>query len=312
MKDKRVVFMGTPEYSVPVLEMLIKNTTVVGVVTQPDKEVGRKKILTPCPVKKVAALNNIKVLTPYRIKDDYQDIIDLNPDIIITCAYGQIIPEELIYAPLYNTVNVHASLLPKYRGGAPIQRAIMNGESEMGITIMYTDKGMDSGDMIAKTSFAVDINDTYDVISDKMSKLGASFLEEVLPSIFDGTCNRIKQNDVDKTFAPVIKREDEHIDFNNNAIDVHNKIRGLSSIPCAYGVLEDQNIKVFLSSMDNCNNTTELFGTITRVDKDSIYVACSDKEIRILKLQIPGKKPVLVKEYLNGINKEELIGKRFQ
>lgn len=312
MKDKRVVFMGTPEYSVPVLEMLIKNTTVVGVVTQPDKEVSRKKILTPCPVKKVAALNNIKVLTPYRIKDDYQDIIDLNPDIIITCAYGQIIPEELIYAPLYNTVNVHASLLPKYRGGAPIQRAIMNGESEMGITIMYTDKGMDSGDMIAKTSFAVDINDTYDVISDKMSKLGASFLEEVLPSIFDGTCNRIKQNDVDKTFAPVIKREDEHIDFNNNAIDVHNKIRGLSSIPCAYGVLEDQNIKVFLSSMDNCNNTTELFGTITRVDKDSIYVACSDKEIRILKLQIPGKKPVLVKEYLNGINKEELIGKRFQ
>lgn len=312
MKDKKVVFMGTPEYSVPVLEMLIKNTNVIGVVTQPDKEVGRKKVLTPPPVKKTAVLNNIKVFTPDRIKDNYQCIIDLNPDIIITCAYGQIIPEELIYAPKYNTVNVHASLLPKYRGGAPIHRAIMNGDDVIGITIMYTDKGMDSGDIIAKTSFKIDINDTYDIISDKMSKLGASFLEEVLPSIFNGDCERAKQNEYEKTFAPIIKRVDEHIDFNNSALLVHNKIRGLSSVPCAYAVLDNQNVKIYLSSLEECNNTDEDAGVITRISKDSIYVACSDKEIRILKLQVPGKKPMLVKDYLNGINKEQLIGKKFE
>ena len=289
MKDKRVVFMGTPEYSVPVLEMLIKETTVVGVVTQPDKEIGRKRVLTPCPVKQVATNHNIKVLSPRKIKDEYQDIIDLKPDIIITCAYGQIIPEELIYAPEYDTVNVHASLLPKYRGGAPIHHAIINGEEEMGITIMYTDKGMDSGDIIKKLSFKLDINDTYDIISNKMSNLGADFLKEVLPSIFDRTCNREKQDNNEKTIAPIIKREDEYIDFNNSSTNVHNKIRGLSSVPGSYAILENQNIKLFLSSLDDCKKTEKMPGTITRVTKDSIFVACSDKEIKLLKIQIPGK-----------------------
>ena len=148
MKDTTVIFMGTPSYSIPVLEMLIESAKVIAVVTQPDKEIGRKKILTPCPVKKLAQEHNIKVISPNKLKEECQEIIDLNPDIIITCAYGQILPEKLIYAPKYNTVNVHASLLPKYRGGAPIQHAIINGEKETGITIMYTDKGMDSGDII--------------------------------------------------------------------------------------------------------------------------------------------------------------------
>ena len=309
MKDKRVVFMGTPEYSVPVLKMLIENTTVVGVVTQPDKEVGRKRILTACPVKKVALANGIFVLSPERIRDDYQSIIDLNPDIIITCAYGQIIPEELIYAPEYNTINVHASLLPKYRGGAPIQRAIMNGEDEIGVTIMYTDKNMDSGDIIEAESFALDINDTYDTISKKMSILGADLLKRVLPSIFNRTNKRKEQDKSMITYAPVIKRDDEHIDFNDNAINIHNKIRSLSSIPGAYAVLDDQNIKIYLSSLEDCNDTDSSPGTITRVNKDSIFVACKDKEIRILEIQMPGKKRVLVKDYLNGTKKELLLNK---
>ena len=311
MKDKKVVFMGTPEYSVPVLEMLIENTTVVGVVTQPDKEVGRKKVLTPCPVKQVALENNITVLTPNKIREEYQSIIDLNPDIIITCAYGQIIPEELIYAPEYNTVNVHASLLPKYRGGAPIHRAIINGEEEIGITIMYTDKGMDSGDIIEKESFKLNIDDTYDIVSDKMSNLGAKLLKETLPKIFNKTCKRIKQDETKVTYAPIIKREDENINFNDYAINVHNKIRGLSSVPGAYAVLENQNIKLFLSNLNECNETNKTPGTITRINKDSIFVACSDKEIRITKLQIPGKKPMFVKDYLNGIKKDSIVGTRF-
>ena len=312
MKNKRVVFMGTPEYSVPVLNMLIENTNVVGVVTQPDKEVGRKRILTPCPVKKVALEHGIKVISPIKIRKDYNDIISLNPDLIVTCAYGQIIPEAVIYAPKYDTINVHASLLPKYRGGAPIQRAIMNGEEEMGVTIMYTDKGMDSGDIIKSKSFSVDINDTYDDVSEKMSILGAELLLDVLPSVFDGTCNREKQNEDLVTFAPVIKREDEHIDFNEKASVIHNKIRGLSSIPGSYSVLDDLNIKIYLSSLDDCENSNSLSGTVTRVSKDGIFVACKDKEIKLLKIQVPGKKPMLVRDYLNGINKEELIGKAFQ
>ncbi len=311
MKNLRVVFMGTPLYSVPVLEMLINETNVVGVVTQPDKPVGRKKVLTSCPVKEVAINNNIKVLSPIRIKGEYKDIMELNPDIIITCAYGQIIPEELIYAPKYDTINVHASLLPKYRGGAPIHHAIMNGEKEMGVTIMYTDKGMDSGDIIEKESFPVNINDTYDIVSKKMSVLSANLLKKVLPSILNGTCNRIKQNDNQKTIAPVIKREDEHINFNNSSLNVHNKIRGLSSVPGAYAVLDNLNVKILLSSLDDCLDTNVGVGTITRIGKDFIAVSCADKEIKLLKIQVPGKKPMLVGDYLNGINKDSIIGKKF-
>ena len=311
MKHLKVVFMGTPEYSVPVLKMLIEETTVVGVVTQPDKAVGRKKVITPCPVKKVAFEHNIKVLSPVKIKSDYERIIELNPDIIVTCAYGQIIPEELIYAPKYDTINVHASLLPKYRGGAPIHHAIINGEKEIGVTIMYTDKGMDSGDIIEKESFSIDINDTYDIVSDKMSRIGALLLKKVLPSIIDGTCNRVKQDNSGVSFAPIIKREDEHIDFNNTALNVHNKIRGLSSIPGAYAILEGLSIKILLSNLDNCSEADKECGTITRVDKNSIYVACSDSELRVLKIQVPGKNVMFVKDYLNGIDKDTLIGKKF-
>ena len=310
MKDKKVVFMGTPQYSVAVLEMLIKETTVIAVVTQPDKEVGRKKILTPCPVKQKALDNNIKVFSPKKLKDEYSEIIDLNPDIIITCAYGQIIPESLIYAPEYNTVNVHASLLPKYRGGAPIHRALMNNEKETGITIMYTDKNLDTGDIISQSKIDIDINDTYDIVSNKLSVLGANLLKETLKEIFDKTNKREKQDDSIATFAKVITREDEHIDFNKSALEVHNKIRGLSSIPCAYATLDDQNIKIYLSSQDDCNNTNEKPGTITRVDKDSFYVACQDKEIKILQIQVPGKNKVFVKDYLNG--KPNTISKIFK
>ena len=314
MKDKKVVFMGTPKYSVPVLEMLIKETNVVLVVTQPDKETGRKKILTPCPVKKVALENNISVITPEKLRLEYKQIIEKVPDcdLIVTCAYGQIIPEELIYYPKCDTVNVHASLLPKYRGGAPIHRAIINGEKETGVTIMYTDKGMDSGDIITKESIPIDIDDTYDIVSDKMSKLGPKLLLKVLPDIFNNNINRKKQDNNLKTLAPIIKREDEHIDFNNTALNIHNKIRGLSSTPGTYSVLEEKNIKIYLSSLENTKETNETPGTITRVDKDSIYVSCKDKEIKLLSIQVPGKKKMSVKDYLNGKDKNELITKIFK
>lgn len=272
MKSKRVVFMGTPSYSIPVLRMLIESTNVVGVVTQPDKEVGRKKVITPCPVKKFAKEHNIKVMSPRRLRDEYHEILSLEPDIIITCAYGQILPEELIYEPEYNTVNVHASLLPKYRGGAPIHHAIINGEDETGITIMYTDKGMDSGDIIVKESIKINENDTYDIISDKLSVLGADLLERILPSIFDRTAPREVQNDDEKSFSPVIKKEDEHICFNDSMDNVHNKIRGLSSVPGGYVLLNDERVKILLSEKTQVE-AKEVPGTITNIDKSGIYVA---------------------------------------
>ncbi len=311
MKDKKVVFMGTPSYSIPVLDMLIEETDVIAVVTQPDKPVGRKKVLTPCPVKVHALKHNIKVLSPESLKEEYEKIIKLNPDIIITCAYGQIIPEKLIYAPPYDTVNVHASLLPKYRGGAPIHHAIINGEEEIGVTIMYTDKGMDSGDIIKKRAIKILENDTYDIISYKMSTLGAELLKEVLPNIFDGNAKKEKQNHDLKTLAPIIKREDEHVDFSDFSYNVHNKIRGLSSVPGSFALLDEKPVKILLSEKTH-DKSTEKPGTIVKIDKNGIYVACKDYDIKLLKIKMSGKKEMLVRDYLNGIKKEEIIGKRFE
>ena len=309
MKDKRIVFMGTPEYSIPVLEMLIENTNLVGVVTQPDKYVGRKKVLTPCPVKQKAIEKDIPVISPVKLKEEYEKVFEFKPDIIITCAYGQMIPEELINYPEYKIVNVHASLLPKYRGGAPINRAIINGEEKTGITIMFTDKGMDSGNIIEKEEIIIDIDDTYDIVSEKLSKLGAKLLKEVLPSIFDKTCKSEKQDESKVLFAPIIKREDEHIDFSNKQIEVHNKIRGLSSVPGGYATLEGRAIKIYKSTLEDCKETNEKPGTITRTSKDGIFVACQDKEIKLIEIKPQGKKKMLVKDYLNGAKNIE--GKMF-
>lgn len=309
MKDKKVVFMGTPSFAVPVLEALIENTNVVGVVTQPDKEVGRKKILTPSKIKEVALKHNIKVLQPKKIREDYQDIIDLNPDIIVTCAYGQIIPKELIYYPEYDTVNVHASLLPKLRGGAPIEHAIIDGYQKTGITIMFTDPGMDSGDIISQEEINIESNDTYDTLSNKLSLLGPKLLIKTLPSIFDKTCKRIKQNEEEVTYAYTIKREDEHIDFNKNTKEVINRIKGLSSVPGAYALLDDQNVKIYDATLGNsrCGKN----GEIINIYPNGIGVSTNDGEIIITKLQFPGKKVLNAKDYLNGINKDNIIGKIF-
>ena len=213
MKDKKVVFMGTPEFSLNVLESLIENCNVIAVVTQPDKEVGRKHVLTISPVKALALKHNIKVLQPRKLRNEYQDIIDLNPDVIITCAYGQILPYELLSYPKYKTINVHASLLPKLRGGAPIQRAIMEGYKKTGVTIMRTEAGMDDGDMISSYEIEIKDDDTYETLSSKLSVIGKDLLIKTLPSIFDGTCKYIKQNEDEVTFAKIIKKEDEYLNL---------------------------------------------------------------------------------------------------
>ena len=214
----KTIFMGTPEFAVPILETLIKNTEVLLVVTQPDAYVGRKKVLTASPIKNLALEKNIPVFQPIKIKNDHEEILKYKPDLIVTCAYGQIIPKVLLDLPYLGCINVHASLLPKYRGGAPIHHAIINGDTKTGITIMYMDEGMDTGDIIKSTAISITNTDTVATLHDKLSLLGKELLTEVLPSIINKTNTRIKQNSNEATYAKVIKRDDEHLDFNTKAL----------------------------------------------------------------------------------------------
>lgn len=309
MKDKRVVFMGTPEFAVPVLKKLIENTNVVLVVTQPDKQSGRHLELTYSPVKKVALDNKIEVFQPIKIKEDYQIIIDKNPDIIITCAYGQIIPKILLDFPKYNAINVHASLLPKLRGGAPIHKAIIDGYEETGITIMYMSEKMDAGDIISQESLKIDIKDNVGTLHDKLSDIGAKLLIDTLPSIFNETNKRIKQNDEDATFAYNISREEEKIDFNKTSIEVYNQIRGLYPFPTAYATLNNNIIKICES--DLIDDISGKVGEITEINKMGIIVKCKDKSIIIKRLKPSGKKEMNSIDFANGIGKENLKEKMF-
>lgn len=310
MKDLKVIFMGTPVFCVPILEELIKETNVVAVVTQPDKEVGRKHEISFSPIKKVAIKNNIKVLQPVKIKEEYEDVTSLNPDIIITCAYGQIVPLAILNCPKYGCINVHASLLPKLRGGAPIHKAIINGYDKTGITIMYMDKGMDTGDMIEKAEVKIEDNDTAESLHDKLSAISVSLLMKTLPSIINGTNKREKQNDADATYAYNVSREEEHVSFDKSSKDVYNQIRGLNSWPGAYAVLDDKNIKLWSSSITN-NKYDKTPGTIINLDKNGLCVATKDGSVLIKELQIPGKKKMNIKDFINGNKKEDYVGKCF-
>lgn len=308
MKDLKVIFMGTPDFSVPVLDALIKNTNVVMVVTQPDKLVGRKRELTPTPVKRLAVENNIEVFQPTKIREDYERIIDVNPDIIVTCAYGQIIPKTLLDLPKYGCINVHASLLPKYRGGAPIHKCLIDGEDKTGITIMYMDEGMDTGDMISRAEYIINECDNVGTLHEKLSLIGADLLIETLPSIIAGSCKRIKQNESDASYARVIKREDERLDFNKTSKEILNHIRGLNPWPLANLELDGLEIKVFEAYSEE-NDSDKNPGEIIDIKKDAIGIKSSDGIVYITKIKPFGKREMLVRDYLNGIDKNSLIGK---
>lgn len=301
MKNKRVVFMGTPEFSVPVLEMLIENTNVVLVVTQPDKEVGRHHELKATPVKECALKHNIEVYQPIKIRNEYEHILEMNPDIIITCAYGQIIPSILLDTPKYKAINVHASLLPKLRGGSPLHKCIIDGYKETGVTIMYMAPGMDDGDIIAQRSVEIKDTDNVGIIHDKLSIMGRDLLLETLPNIFSGNITRTKQDPNEVTYAYNIKREEEKIDFNKTAREVFNQIRGMYPFPVAYTTLNGEVIKICEVRIGNSSKGKP--GEIIETSKDGISVMCKDKNIIITRLKPSGKKEMTAKDYLNGKNK---------
>ena len=307
----KVIFMGTPDFAVPVLEGLIENYEVVLVVSQPDKRVGRKQELRNTPIKEVALKNNIPVFQPTKIREDYEEIIDLNPDIIVTCAYGQIIPKVILDCPRLGCINVHASLLPKLRGGAPIHKAIIDGYKTTGITIMYMDVKMDNGDIISQKEIEITDSDNLKSLHDKLSVLGKELLLETLPSIIEGTNTRTKQNEADVTFAYNITREEEHIDFNKTSREVFNLIRGLSPVPGSNAILFDNEMKIYESIMNDKKYSGNP-GEIVDITKQGIVVKTGDSSITITKLKPFGKKMMDASSYVNGIGKDKLIGKVFE
>ena len=307
MKDKNVVFMGTPEFAVPVLEMLIEKTNVIMVVTQPDKIVGRKKEIKFSPVKEVAIKHNIEVFQPSKIRLDYEILKNLDIDLIVTCAFGQILPKEVLDLPKYASINVHASILPKYRGSAPIEYAIMNGDSKTGVTIMYMDEGMDTGDIIKISELPIYDNDTSGSIHEKLAILGSTTLESTLEDIFSGNVKRIKQG-TNYSIAPKIKREDEQIDFNNKGIDIINKIRAFNPSPLANIIIDDKEIKVFDAKF--VKKDIKRISEIVEIDKDKLGISCIDGIIYLNTIKPMGKSIMNIKSFLNGINKDKYLGKK--
>lgn len=304
MKNKNIVFMGTPDFSVPVLKMLIENTNVLLVVTQPDKIVGKDKTVSFNPVKKLALEENIPVFQPMRIRKDFEKLKNLDIDLIVTCAYGQIIPKEVLDMPKYGCINVHASILPKYRGSAPIQWCLFNNDDVTGVTIMYMDEGMDTGDIIKIKEIPILDSDNVGTLHDKLSKLGCDLLLEVLPTIFDKTNDRIKQGN-NYTMAPMIKREDERLGFNEEGKKIIGKIKGLNPWPLANIIINNQEIKVLEAEFvqKKVDNT----GIIKEIDKKNLGITCKDGIIYLKKIKPSGKKVMEINSFLNGIDKEKYL-----
>ena len=312
MEKIKILFMGTPEFSVNVLKGLIDNYDVVGVVTQPDKEVGRHHEIKFSPVKEVALANDIRVFQPKNIKTEYEDLLKLNPDMIVTCAYGQMIPKALLDFPKYGCINVHASLLPKLRGGAPIHKAIINNYPRTGVTIMYMVEKMDAGDIISQVETIIEKEDTVGTLHDRLSMLGTKLLLDTIPDIISGNINPISQDINEVTYAWNITREEEHIDFSKSTIDIYNQIRGLNPWPGAYTTLDNQIVKIYNSRISSSFFTTRADGEIGKIYEDGIGVSTKDGEIIITELQFAGKRKMTVKEYLNGKDGNTLIGKIFK
>lgn len=299
----RIVFMGTPDFSVPILRQMIEDGyEVVGVVTQPDRPKGRKQILTPPPVKTEAEKHGIPVLQPQKIRDEkeLEKVFALKPDLIVTAAFGQILPKALLIYPKYGCINVHASLLPKYRGGAPIHQAIIDGEKETGITIMYMVEQLDAGDILSQTIVPIEEDDHVGSLHDKLSLAGAKLLSETVPKLVKGEIKPRKQDESLATYAYNIKREQEKIDWTKNGEDIYNQIRGLHPWPVAYTTLEGKTLKVWWGKKVAADKKAAP-GTIIAIENDGIVVATGNEmAIKITDLQPAGKKRMPAEAFLRG------------
>jgi methionyl-tRNA formyltransferase len=311
----KIVFMGTPAFSVPILEGLIEaGYQVQAVVTQPDRPVGRKRIITPSPVKEAAVKHGIKVLQPEKISGspEMEEIIGLQPDVIITAAFGQFLPEKLLQAPVHGAINVHASLLPKYRGGAPVHYAIINGEEKTGVTIMEMIKKMDAGGIFAQGSIPITNQDDVGTMFEKLSKLGKDLLLKSLPEILEGKLSPVPQNEDEVTFSPNITREQEAIDWNKEAKAVDQQVRGMRPWPIAFTTYNGSRWKL-LDVQPLEETTEEQPGTIIFKDKKNLWIACGNKTVLAIKeLQPAGKGRQLIQEFLNGSGQQVQVGQKVE
>ena len=311
----KIVFMGTPAFSAPILRMLHEEGyDVLAVVTQPDRPVGRKKVLTPPPVKEEAVALGIPVIQPEKLRgsEELQQIIDLGADLIVTAAFGQILPKELLDAPRLGCINVHASMLPKYRGGAPIHQSIIDGEATTGVTIMYMAEKLDAGDIISQREIAIGDEDHTGSMFEKLSDVGRELLKDTLPSIANGTNERIRQDESLVTYASNISREQERIDWTKEARAIYNQVRGLHPWPVAYTTFEDANVKIWWATVGE-TTTNEAPGTVVAIHKDSFEVATGEGgSLRILDLQPAGKKRMTAQDFLRGTGSKLAIGDRFE
>ncbi|MCI5503434.1 MAG: methionyl-tRNA formyltransferase [Anaerobutyricum sp.] len=302
----RIVFMGTPDFSVPTLEQLIRNHQVVGVVTQPDKRKGRGKAMAFPPVKEKALEYDIPVYQPVKVREPefIEELKKMNPDIIVVVAFGQILPEEILNLPPYGCVNVHASLLPKYRGAAPIQWAVIDGEKETGVTTMYMAKGLDTGDMLDKVVVPIDPKETGESLHDKLSEAGGRLILETLTKLENGTAVRIPQNDAESCYAKMLTKELGEIDWNQSAAAIERLIRGLNSWPSAYTHLDGKTLKIWDADVEE-GQADVAVGTVTEVKKDCFYVQTGDGRLKINEIQLQGKKRMAVQAFLLGYKIEK-------
>lgn len=298
MKKVKTIFMGTPEFAIPVLKTLLKLSDVVCVVTKPDALVGRKKVLTPSPIKKLAIKENIPVLTPVKLKEEYQSILDYEPELIVTCAYGKIVSKVILDYPKYGCINIHASILPKYRGSAPMQWAIANGEKETGITLMYMDEKMDTGDIIDIEKIPILDDDDLGSIHDKLSLLGSSILEKNFSNIINNNISRVKQDDTKATLAPMITREMELLNFNDYGKNIINKIRAFSPYPLTRTMINNEEVKIVKAKFIRKENTN--IGKLI-ITKNDLGIECLDGIIYLEIIKPVGKKEMPIKSFLNGL-----------
>lgn len=300
-----VIFMGTPDFAVPCLEKLIESRhNILAVYSQPDKPVGRKQILTAPPVKVCAQEHDIPVFQPDSLKDDetVSSIKAMNADVIIVVAYGKILPSDVLRASRFGCINVHASLLPKYRGAAPIQWAVLNGDKETGVTIMQMDEGLDTGDMLKIVKTEIGENETSEELFERLSVFGSTALLETLEDIENNCLNPVSQNDAESCYASKITRELSPIDWNKSSDEIHNLVRGLQSWPCALTSLNGKQLKIHKTVKSG--KMHDIAGKIVD-NKNVLTVCCGDgKCVDILELQLEGKKRMDVKSFLQGNNIE--------
>lgn len=309
-KYMRIVFMGTPDFSVPTLINLIKEHEVVAVVTQPDKPKGRGHGMTYPPVKEAALAHHIKVYQPQKVREEsFIEILkELSPDVIVVVAFGQILPEEILMLPRYGCINIHASLLPKYRGAAPVQWAVINGEKESGVTTMFMAKGLDTGDMIDKAVIPLDPKETGESLHDKLSEAGGKLILTTLKKLQEGTAVRIPQEDSKSSYACMLTKELGRINWTNSAVRIERLIRGLNSWPSAYTTLNKKTLKIWDADVV-CELPAESHvltgekdeaGTILLVTKKNFYVKTGEHILKVNEIQLQGKKRMAVQSFLSG------------